>query len=200
MRLLVRALALGPLWLAAGCLGGGPPPEFYALRATAQPAAASAPASSSSLGIVVGPIEIPRYLDRSEIVTVDGAHRLDVWDEHRWGGSLRTDMLRAMSDDLGTLLRTTRVAVYPAEPPFPVQHQVLVDVLVFDGALGGAVVLHARWGIVSSAAGAAPVLEDFRIEQPVASPSFEDLVAAQSAALGALTREVAARIAALPTR
>ncbi len=198
MRRSLRALPLGLVSLAIGCLGGGTPPEFYALRATENAAPASA--APSQLGIVVGPFEIPRYLDRSELVTRDGAHRLDVWDEHRWGGSLRTDMLRAMSDDLGTLLGTTRVAVYPVEPPFPVHHQVLLDVLAFEGVLGRSVVLHARWSLVSSAPGAAPVLGDFRIEQPVASPSFEDLVAAQSAALGALTREIAARIAALPAR
>jgi uncharacterized lipoprotein YmbA len=198
MRRTLRALPLGLVSLAAGCLGGSAQPEFYALRATET--AATASAAPSQVGIVIGPIEIPRYLDRPEIVTQDLAHRLDVWDEHRWGGSLRTDMLRAMSDDLGTLLGTTRVAVYPVEPPFPVHHRVLLDVLAFEGVLGRSVLLHTRWSIVSTAPGAAPVLEEFRLEQPIASPSFEDLVAAESAALGALTREIAARIAALPAR
>ena len=196
MRRTLRVLPLGLVAGALGCLGGSTPPEFYALRPT-EPAAATASAAPSQLGIVVGPIEIPRYLDRPEIVTLDGAHRLDVWDDHRWGGSLRTDMLRVMSDDLGTLLGTTHVAVYPVEPPFPVDHRVLLDVLVFEGVLGRSVVLHTRWSIVPAAANRAAVLGEFRIEQPVASPSFEDLVAAQSAALGALTREIAARIAAL---
>lgn len=196
MQRILRVLPLGLVAGALGCLGGGTQPEFYALRPT-EPSAATASAAPSELGVVIGPIEIPRYLDRPEIVTLGGAHRLDVWDDHRWGGSLRTDMLRVMSDDLGTLLGTPRVAVYPVEPPFPVDHRVLLDVLVFEGVLGGSVVLHTRWSVVPTAAGSGAVLGEFRIEQPVASVSFDDLVAAESAALGALTREIAARIAAL---
>ena len=199
MRRSLRMLPLGLVACALGCLGSSTPPAFYALRPM-EPAAATASAAPSELGIVVGPIEIPRYLDRPEIVTLGGAHRLDVWDEHRWGGSLRTDMLRAMSDDLGTLLGTTRVAVYPVEPPFPVDHRVLLDVLAFEGVLGRSVVLHTRWSVVPAAGDRGAVLGEFRVEQPVASASFEDLVAAESAALGALSRELAARIAALPRR
>ena len=75
----------------------------------------------------------------------------------------------------------------------------LLDVLEFEGVIGRSVVLHARWTLVSGAGDRPPVLQEFRIEQPVASPSFDDMVAAQSAALGALTREIAARIAA-PTK
>jgi uncharacterized lipoprotein YmbA len=198
MRRPVCALLLALLSCATGCLGGGIPPEFYTLRPTVP--VATAPPGRSEIGIVIGPLEIPRYLDRPEIVTQDGAHRLDVWDGHRWGGSLRTDMLRVMSDDLGTLLGTARVAVYPVEPPYPVRHRVLLDVLSFDAILGRSVLLHVRWTLVADAPGTAAIHEEFRIEAPVASPSFESLVAAQSAAIGALTREIATRIAALPAR
>jgi hypothetical protein len=186
--------------LAVGCLGGGTPPEFFALRPTHTVAGGVSAASGSGLGIAIGPIDIPRYLDRPEMVTRDGMHRLDVWDEHRWGGSLRTDILRVMSDDLGTLLGTTHVAVYPTEPLFRVDYRVLLDVLEFEGVLARSVILRARWTVVSAAVDRAPILEDFRVEQPVASPSWDDLAAAQSAALGALSGEIAAKIASLPAR
>ena len=118
MRRLLSALSLGLVAGALGCLGGSSKaPEFFTL--SRRPPRAQPSRRAPSVGIVVGPIEIPRYLDRSEVVTRDGANRLDVWDEHRWAGSLRTDMLRVMSDDLGTLLGTTRVAVYPVEPSLP---------------------------------------------------------------------------------
>ena len=93
-------------------------------------------ASRPDLGLVVGPIELPRYLDRDEIVTRDAAHAIVPWDEHRWGGSLRSDVLRVLGDDLGTLLGTTRVAVYPVEAHFPVSYRVLLDVLEFEGVAG----------------------------------------------------------------
>ena len=126
-------------------------------------------------------------------MTRDAAHRLVPWDEHRWAGSLRDDVLRVLGDDLGTLLGTTRVAVYPAEPRFPVGFRVLLGVLEFEGLPGRAVTLRARWTVVDGASGSALAVVQSRVEQPVASASFDALVAAQSAALGSVTREIAAK-------
>jgi uncharacterized protein len=192
-RSLVGAFSLGALALAAGCLGGGTPPEYFALR----PEAGAAVAQRPDLGLAVGPIEIPRYLDRDEIMTRDTAHRLVAWDAHRWGGSLQTDVSRVLGEDLGTLLGTTRVAVYPAEARFPVSYRVLLHVVEFEGVPGQTVRLRARWTVADGASGLAVVVEQSRVEQPVASASFDDLVAAQSAALAEVTRQIAAKIAEL---
>ena len=183
------ALALG------ACLGGGPKPSFYALSSDAS---GSPLAAKPELGLVVGPIEFPRYLDRPELVARDGANQLVVADAHRWGGSLRNEILRVVSDDLGRLLGTSRVVAYPSEPRFAANYRVLLDLREFERVAGGDVVLRARWTIASSAGGAALVVEEASIAQPVASSSWNDVVAAESAALGALTRRIAERIATLP--
>jgi hypothetical protein len=193
----VTALSAAALALAAGCLGGGKPPEYFALRPEAGAAAGAPVAARPDLGLVVGPIELPRYLDRDEVVTRDTAHRLVPWDEHRWGGSLRDGILRVLGDDLGTLLGTTRIVVYPVEAPFPVSYRVLLDVLEFEGAPGGAVRLRVRWTLADGASGRALVIQQAHVEQPVASASIDAVVAAQSAALGGVTREIAAKIAEL---
>jgi hypothetical protein len=200
MRPIARALGRGGVAaaLAAGCLGGSVPPEYFTLSPAAGSAGGSggALAARPGLGLVVGPIEFPRYLDRPEIVTRDGSHRLVLWNERRWGGSLRTDILRVMGDDLGALLGTTRIAVFPVEPRFPIDYRVLLDVLEFEGELGGSVTLRARW-TVAGPDGRALAIGEARFEEPAASPSWQDLVAAHSAALGRLTRQIAERIAAL---
>jgi len=184
--------------LATGCLGQTPQPEFYTLSPASGAAGGPALASRPDLGLVVGPIEFPRYLDRPEIVTRDGSHRLVLADVHRWGGSLRTDILRVVADDLGRLLGTARVAIYPAEPRFPAAYRVLLDLREFEGIPGGTIVLRVRWTIARADDGRGLAVEETRIEQVVASTSFEDLVAAESAALGTLNRQIAERVAALP--
>jgi len=55
-----------------------------------------------------------------------------------------------------------------------------------------------RWTIAATSDGHAVVVSESRIEQPVASASIDDMVAAESAALGALIRQIAERLAALP--
>lgn len=182
--------------LCLGCLGQAQRPAFYTLSPGSGPALASRP----ELGLAIGPLEFPRYLDRPEIVTRDGSHRLIVADAHRWGGSLRTDILRAMADDLGRFLGTSRVAIYPNEPRFLADYRILLDVREFEGVLGDSVRLRMGWTIVPLAGGEAVAVEESRVEQPIGSASFDDLVAAQSAALSTVSRRIAERVAELPAR
>jgi uncharacterized lipoprotein YmbA len=183
--------------LATGCLGGPTPePEYFTLSAAAGPDATPV-AARPELGLVLGQVELPRYLDRSELVTRSGPHRLRVWNLVRWGGSLRTDIQRVVADDLGRLLGTARIAVYPVEARFPVRYRVLLDLLEFGGTRGGPVTLRARWTIAGGE-GSAVAVGESTVEQAPASASWEDYVAAHSTALGAVTRELAEHIAALP--
>jgi uncharacterized lipoprotein YmbA len=192
-----RALAcLAGLWLA-GCLGGAVSPHYYALRSSSGEAAGPPLAAQPELGLAVGPLELPRYLDRPELVTQDESNRLTVLDAHRWGGSLRNDILRVVADDLGRLLGTARVAVYPAEPRFDARYRVLLDVRELQATPGQKVVLQARWTVASMEDGRAVAVEESRIEEPVESGAYDSLVAADSAAFGSLSRRIADRIASL---
>lgn len=183
--------------LAAGCLGGPTPqPEYFTLSSLA-PADGAPVAARPELGLVLGQIDLPRYLDRAELVTRSGEHGLEVWNGVRWGGSLRTDVSRVVADDLSRLLGTTRIAVYPAEARFPVSYRVLLELTELGSAPGSPVVLRARWTIAGPD-GLALAVGATELEQPPASASWADYVAAHRAALGALTREVAERIAGLP--
>jgi len=178
----------------AGCLGRSPRPVFYRL---APSAVGGAPvASLPEMGIAVGAIEFPRYLDRSEVVTPDGPHALGLASGRYWGSSLRNEVQRVVADDLAALLGTQRVAVHPVEPRFPVSWRVLLDVRSFEGVRGEIVVLRARW-IVAGADGRAVAVEESAVEQEVAADTWDAYVAAHSAALGVLTREIAQKIAAL---
>lgn len=195
VRTLVLVLPL--LAIAAGCLGGPTPePQYYTLS-PATGTDTTPLAARPELGLVLGQVEIPRYLDRSELVTRSGAHGLRVWNLQRWGGSLRTDVQRVVANDLGRLLGTARIAVYPAEARFPVSYRVLLELLEFGSAPGHPVVLRARWTI-AGADGLALAVGQTSLEQPPATASWEDYVAAHSAALGVVTREIAERIASLP--
>ena len=196
-----RALAIAALLavVTAGCAGTSVP-QFYTLTPAAGAAAGPAIAALPELGLVVGPLEFPRYLDRPELVSRDGSHQLVVADAHRWGGSMTDDVLSVLANDFARLLGTARVVAYPTEARFAANYRVLLDVHEFEGVLGEKVTLRVRWTIAAVKDGRALVVEESSFEQPVASKSYEDLVSAESAALGALSREIAERIAGLPSR
>ena len=190
-------LALPLAALAAGCLGGPTPVPHYYTLSPATDAEAAPLAARPELGLVLGQIDLPRYIDRAELVTRSGSYGLEVWNLQRWGGSLRTDIARVVGDDLARLLGTARIAVYPAEARFPVSYRVLLEVLEFGSAPGHPVVLRARWTIAGPD-GLALAVGQTSLTQAPASDSWEDYVSAHSTALGAVTHELAERIAALP--
>jgi uncharacterized protein len=182
--------------LGAGCLGGPTPePQYFTLSSVA-PSNGTPVATRPELGLVLGQIDLPRYLDRAELVTRTGDHGLRVWNLVRWGGSLRTDIARVVADDLSRLLGTERIAVYPAEARFPVNYRVLLELTELGSAPGSPVVLRARWTIAGPD-GLALAVGATSLEQPPASGSWADYVSAHRAALGAVTREIAERLAGL---
>ena len=172
-------------WLAAlalsACLGGGTKPSFYALSSSGDAGGLRRWLRRPALGLAVGPIDFPRYLDRPELVTRDAANRLVVADAHRWGGSLRTEILRVVADDLGRLLGTSRVVMYPTEPRFSPTTACCSTSPSSSTSGVEQVTLLARWTIASSATGAL-VVEEIADRAAVASASCDDVVAADSAA------------------
>lgn len=174
--------------IVSGCMGRSPRPAFYTLT----PIAAERPANNASpLALAVGPAQLPRILDRTQIVTRASAHRLEISEFQRWGGPLDRELLRVLGENLGRLLGTDRVSVYPAAPPFPVDYRVTLEVQQFDGVPGEAVTLRSRWMILDPGADTAVSVGQFELRQPTEGRDYEALVAAHSAAVAALSRTIA---------
>lgn len=185
--------------VAVACFGGTPKPHHYTLGTALAPESPPL-ASLPHLGIAVGPVEFPRYLDRPEIVVRDGAHGLVLSESNRWAGSFRNDFVRVLADQIGGRLGTERVVTYPNEARFAVDYRVQLELLAFDGAPGESVSLRARWVVAVGAVGPALAAEETELVEPVPSASYDDLVAAHGRALAALGEQIAARIVTLASR
>ncbi len=200
-RALRRSARAGLVWavvassLATGCLGTSPNPRFYTLRALASSEEIEGlEAGGTLLGIGVGPIHLPRYLQRPQIVTRRGEHRLEYQELRRWGGTLESEILRVMGRNLSVLLGTDRVAVYPIQGAFPLSYRVRLDVEQFDGELAGEVRLRVRWVIGSVDGGDALAVGYSSLSQEAGSSRWEDLVRTHGELLATLSREIARRI------
>ena len=189
----MRGLALAAALLATGCFGSSAP-RFFALSS----ASSAAPLGTyPELGLAVGPVDVPRYLDRPEIVSRDGENRLTVADDHRWAGSLRSDIQRVVADELGRLLGTARVALYPDQPRFPANYRVLLDVREFEAVSDTNVRLRVRWTIAAVPDGHALAVEESVVDRSLAGSGYDAIVAAESAGLVELTQQIAARVVQL---
>ena len=172
-----------------GCLSVSPPPRSYLLSAAIPPQSPS----GAPVVVGVGPVTIPAYLDRSPIVVRTGADEVRLSGEHHWAELLRDGVPRTLAENLSAMIPTDAVALFPWRTPWTVQYRVTVDILRFDGALGGPAVLHARWRLLDGA-GKELVLQAVHLQDTASEPTYSALVAAESRLLARLSRDIAAEI------
>jgi len=142
-----RFLLLGlGLLLVLGC-ASSPPTRFYTLSSLQEGGKGLKEFTSDQGLIIVGPIKFPAYLDRTGIVTRSSSNKITVSDFDVWAGSLEEDFSRALAENLSVFLSTEGVIVYPRLKPGLAKYQITMDVIRFDGSLGGDVSLIARWAI-----------------------------------------------------
>jgi uncharacterized lipoprotein YmbA len=181
-------------FLLAGC-SSTPPTRFYKLNSLPggqQENPAALPGEDIAIG--VGPVELPEFLDRPQIVTRKSQNQLEIAEFHRWAASFPRDFSRVLAKNISTLLPTDRVAVYPWEDSFSPTYQVKLDVEQFDGRLGEQVFLRLIWSLVGQEGMKELVVRKTLIEEPVLTNDYEGLVAAQSNALATLSREIVEEI------
>jgi uncharacterized lipoprotein YmbA len=145
----------------------------------------------------VGPVRLPGLLDQPQIVTRPGADEIDRAEFHRWAEPLADSVPRVLAENLAALRKAERVTLFAWDSAQAVQRQVVVDVMRFDGALGGDVVLDARWRILATD-GKELAANRSLLTQPTGGTGYPAVVAAMSRALAALSREIAATLETLP--
>jgi uncharacterized lipoprotein YmbA len=180
----LRALVLLAL---AACASRGLVAREYVLTPVATPASA---ADSAEIGLGVGPIELPDYLRRPQIVSRQG-NRLEASDAHRWGADLQSDFARVLAENLSMLVPTRRVAIFPWVDVSGLDYRVEVQVSQFEPVSGGAVLLAARWRLIDVQSGDGVHVARSSIREPVGDGDHAARVAGMSRAIGTLSREIA---------
>ena len=179
------------LFVLTGCGVTSPPSHFYVLSPMAEMATEQKKITDSdSISISIGPISLPKYLKKQQIVTRSGSNELQLAEFDRWAGKIEEDIGRVIAENLAYLLSTDRVLSYPAIEAVEADYTIAMDISRFDGNLEGNVELIARWAIFDVEGKVAKGLTATRIIEPLQGNTYADMVAAQSRALGALSREL----------
>ena len=191
-----RALAV-ILVIAAISLSGcrSQSPRFYALspmQADQVIPKRKSPAQNAVIGI--GPVKLADYLDQSMLVTRTSDNQAVKAEYDRWVGSFKDNFVNVLADNIGFLLSTERIYLYPWRTSVPIDYQVVVDVVRCDGRLGDAAWLEARWSIFAGPEKRLLKINRSSIREPVSGADYAAVVAAQSRALAKLSQEIAEAI------
>jgi uncharacterized protein len=197
--------ARGPAVLAAvltlvtsGCLSPRADPSVFLVLTAAGPAAGeAAPASPGSpfrgATLGVGPVTLPPYLERPQLVTRQDATELSVHPHARWSAPLGLLLSEALGEHLIALVGLGHAALHPWSPSAAPSVSVRVTVQQFEPVVPDAAVLRARWEVLD--AGGGRVGEAHSASYRVGSgPTPREAALALSELVAMLARDVAAAL------
>jgi len=174
------------LLAVAGC-ATTPPPTFYQLE---EPASTQLSGLERGIAIGVGPVNLPAYLDRPQIVIRDTAHKLELSEFNQWAEPLKNSIMRVIGVNLSNMLETTRVFKVPRrDRTIPIEFRIAIDIARFDGKLGGDALLVARWTLYGRNEKALLTKVSI-ISEPSGGEGYDNLIAAQNLALQKLSQEI----------
>ncbi|MGL4959832.1 MAG: PqiC family protein [Inquilinus sp.] len=181
-----RSLLLAAAAAPAAC--SSPPPRVYTLATVPGRAATGRPVTAS-----VAAVDIPKYLDRPQIVRRSGTVELGLDEFERWGEPLANMVQRALADDLAE--RLPAGSVVTTSRTLSGDESVTLELALgrFDPDPGGIVVLDAQWRVLRTAGGG-PTTETDRITRRPTGDSTAAEVRAMSEALGELADHIARRL------
>jgi hypothetical protein len=182
-----RCLAGAALLGASACFGAkADPTTFWVLAPVAAPAAATG-AAGPAIGL--GPVTLPTYLDRPQLVTRVDEHQVRVDEFSRWAEPLGAQVTEALAEQIRAKARPGSLVRYPWRANQIPDYSVRVQVSRFEAAASGEVLLQATWQVLDREG--RQVRAQASEHRVPAGPTVREAVAAMSEAAGRLGQEVA---------
>jgi uncharacterized lipoprotein YmbA len=171
------------LFLLTACGGNQ---EYFRLSADG-PAVLPA----TGLFVVCGPVTLPTYVDRAELVFQTSDNQFQVPANVHWAGALPENFTRVLATDLGRRLHSGNVLAYPAPPAIHPRYQVAVDVRQFHAVSGGDAILDVDWRIQVPGTGEIIRRRNGSFHERIVGDGYAPVVAAESRLVAQLADSVA---------
>jgi uncharacterized lipoprotein YmbA len=193
MVLIARACALLALLMLAAC-AASEPSRFYTLSPQARAEVGGAPAATGRAGrhVALSPVQVPRYLDRPQIIIRTDANTIELAEFDKWSEPLAEMVGRVLSEDLSHHLPGERVFLLPVRQAVPIDRLVDMQIMRFDADAGGVVTLDARFQVFGKDGRSLIAARNTLVREPAGDDADKAaLVAAMSRALSGLAADIA---------
>jgi uncharacterized lipoprotein YmbA len=195
MSVVCLALALN------GCISvpNSPTPRFYMLRTVDENQVSRKINIASDVLIGIGPVKIPEYQNRPQIVTQSKEKMLKFAQFDRWGESLDLGVARLIGEDLTVMLPGVKFVLYPWNSTIAVKYQVVVEIVQLDSELDEDLFLVAQWLIIDAQNAKTMIIKRSEFRQAIIPQSYYGLAKTLSIACASLSSEIAEALAELET-
>jgi len=189
-------------FLLAGCIStsSSPNPRFYMLSSMDKDAVSQKFNMPADVIIEIGPVNIPEYLDRPQIVTQDKNKMLIFAQFDRWGESLDSALVRLLAENLTLMLPGASLQMFPCNFVIPLKYRVIIDVIQMDSELDKDLFLVAQWSIIDLKNKKMALTKRFEFRQPIDPHTYAGLAKTLSIACGSLSNEMAQAVSEITAK
>lgn len=173
------------------------PTNFYLLRPVQDADDGSDTQSAAGPWIGVGPVVVPHYLDRPQIVLKATGGAITLGEFDRWAEPLQDGLARVLGENLAVMVPTNRITIFPWRRASAIDYQVVVQLIALDADAEGTASLAARWAVMGPGGNVELLRRQTRLTQPADTKNYADIVMAMSRAVASLAGEIADGIKSL---
>jgi len=174
-----------------------PTPRFYMLSSIHEAQVSKKINMTPGVIIGVGPVKIPEYLDRPQMVTRNkqGVLKFDEFD--RWGESLDLGVARLVREDLAVMLPGSKLVLYPWDLGLTVKYQVTLEVVQLDSELDRDMRFVVQWTVIDVQNSKTVIIKRSEFHPPIIPQNYSGLAKTLSTACASSSSEIAEALATL---
>jgi len=195
-----NSLAVLAMMVAALCAACGSPPKerFYTLAPAPDTVTTAVASAQPRTSVAIGPVRVPDALDRPQMVVREGPNRVEILEQQRWAGSLRSEIGRALVDGVGARLPDAQVSAADSQAARSAAYRVAIDVERFDATLNDSVSIQALWTIRQDD-GAQLASGRYSASEPTGPGAYDAIAAAYGRTLAGMSGVIADALRGAPT-
>jgi uncharacterized protein len=181
-------ILLCALLLLGACFGKSPKPDFYLLEPLADTNAAPLTDTQRSV-IALSPVDLPKYVDRTQIVQSTGKNSYQLNETQRWAEPLSDNINRVLAENLARLIPADVVSPNASSLARQAKIKIQATIVEFHVTPDQSALLRAQWTIRQNDAIVAARQREYRL--PASSTDYKLMVNALNGCVDQLSRDIA---------
>lgn len=172
--------------------------KFYILSPMARPAVEKQNEHKGNcMTIGVGPLHLPGYLDRPQIVTRVNLNELKLAELDNWAEPLKDSVTRVLVENISRLICTEDVVIFPWKSSIPIDYQIEIRIIRLDGKRGEKATLVTHWAVIDKSGKSILSTKTSQYTDSVRGATYTALVAAYSRLLANFSHDIVQAVESL---
>ncbi|MFH1281960.1 MAG: PqiC family protein [Candidatus Omnitrophota bacterium] len=146
---------------------------------------------------VIGPVGIPQYLDRPQMITQDDQGMMKIAQFDRWGESLDAGIARLIIADLNLMLPGGIFEFFPCNFAIPLNYQVIVEISQLECNLKKGFLMVAQWSVIDAGTRKMLFSKRSQLLEPINPRNYSGVAGALSKAVASLSTQIAQNLSLL---